>query len=52
MLRGVSVIGDKVQCPGLRARECDHQSAITKITGVSRQTLYHFIGTRGLSPAR
>ena len=28
------------------------KSAIAKITGVSRQTLYHFIGTRGLSPAR
>ena len=26
------------------------KSAIAKITGVSRQTLYHFIGTRGLSP--
>ena len=24
--------------------------SIAKITGVSRQTLYHFIGTRGLSP--
>ena len=28
------------------------KSAIAKITGVFRQTLYHFIGTRGLSPAR
>ena len=27
------------------------KSAIAKITGVSRQTLYHFIGTRGLDPA-
>ena len=27
------------------------KSAIAKITGVSRQTLYHFIGPRGLSPA-
>ena len=26
------------------------KSSIAKITGVSRQTLYHFIGTRGLSP--
>ena len=26
------------------------KSTIAKITGVSRQTLYHFIGTRGLSP--
>ena len=25
------------------------KSAIAKITGVSRPTLYHFIGTRGLS---
>ena len=28
------------------------KSAVAKITGVSRPTLYHFIGTRGLSPAR
>ena len=27
------------------------KSSIAKITGVSRPTLYHFIGTRGLSPA-
>ena len=26
------------------------KSAIAKITGVSRPTLYHFLGTRGLSP--
>ena len=26
------------------------KSSIAKITGVSRPTLYHFIGTRGLSP--
>ena len=26
------------------------KSAIAKITGVSRPTLYHFIGTRGLNP--
>ena len=26
------------------------KSAIAKITGVSRQTLYHFIGTRRLGP--
>ena len=27
------------------------KSSIAKITGVSRPTLYHFISTRGLSPA-
>ena len=27
------------------------KSATAKITGVSRPTLHHFIGTRGLSPA-
>ena len=28
------------------------KSAIARITGVSRQTLYHFIRTRGITPGR
>ena len=28
------------------------KSAIAKITGVSRRTLYNFIGTRGFKPSR